>query len=159
MAKWAEREGSPQDAGFSLVELLIVVIIMGILAAVAIPLFFQQRSKAEDAGARSDVRALAHEVATFWSDHPDTANLTISHAGGRYTLTSDVAGEQPIVTPASQGIDKVTYGHLGTGTEPKRETWCVSVRHPGGVKKIFSVSAANGLREGSAIECGSLTGT
>ena len=53
------------DTGFTLIELAVVVLIIGVLAAVAFPVFFSQREKAWDIAVRSDLANAAIAMETY----------------------------------------------------------------------------------------------
>jgi type IV pilus assembly protein PilA len=62
------------ESGFTLVELLVVMLILGLLAAIAIPSFFNQRDKAKDADAKAAVRTAQTAMETYATDHDGAYN-------------------------------------------------------------------------------------
>jgi prepilin-type N-terminal cleavage/methylation domain-containing protein len=79
-----EREG-----GFTLIELLVVIIIIGILAAIAIPVFLNQRKKGYEASMKSDLRTVANEMETYFTDYQ--AYPAVPSASGNVTIGADTA--------------------------------------------------------------------
>jgi type IV pilus assembly protein PilA len=63
------RKRMKGEKGFTLIELLVVIIIIAILAAIAIPTFLGQRSKAQDAAAKSLVRNAMTAMETTYVDN------------------------------------------------------------------------------------------
>src|SRR3954469_5659637 len=86
-----EREG-----GFTLIELLVVIIIIGILAAIAIPVFLNQRKKGYEASMKSDLRTVANEMETYFTDaqvYPSpltgsTGSVGVGTGGNTVTLST-----------------------------------------------------------------------
>ena len=80
-----------RDAGFSLIELLVVVIIIGVLAAIAIPSFLSQRDRAKVAGQKADARSLAAQMETYYVDerrYPTAGDLSWSPGPHAVQFTS-----------------------------------------------------------------------
>jgi len=62
---------SKNEEGFTLIELMIVVVIIGILAAIAIPIFSNQQRAAIDAATVSDIKNFNTTVAGWMASNPE----------------------------------------------------------------------------------------
>ena len=67
-------KSSGSKGGFTLVELLIVIAIIGILAAIAVPQFTQYKKRSYDADAKSNLHNLYLACKAYWADNGPNAN-------------------------------------------------------------------------------------
>ncbi len=77
--------------GFTLVEILIVVVILGILAAIVIPQFTNASTEAKEASLRADLQTLRSQIELYKIQHDDSLPDTSSSANFTSDLTAQDA--------------------------------------------------------------------
>jgi type IV pilus assembly protein PilA len=90
------RQRAQDEKGFTLIELLVVILIIGILAAIALPAFLNQRAKAQDSGAKSDVRTAQTAMETWYTDNQKYDGITAQGA------TNSLVSIEPALANANQ---------------------------------------------------------
>jgi type IV pilus assembly protein PilA len=137
-----------QDEGFTLIELMVVVLIIAVLLAIAIPTFLGSQNKAKDRSAQSSLRNTLTAAKTIYTDGADYTKVTVGTGG---TL--------PATEPSLSFVDTAT-----ASSDPKTvsinaasaSTFYAAAMSKSGTCYYIKDSATSGTSYGTGTTC---TGT
>ncbi len=147
-----------EEKGFTLIELMIVIAIIGILAAIAIPQFSAYRAKAFNAAALSDVHTARLSEEALFTDYQkyggsslsttgSSAGVKVTSAAKAYVATTTPDQSEPIGLSKNVELQAVTDGTGAYATITAQHTkgdksYVVETDRSGAYQKTVTVGAA-----------------
>jgi len=124
----ATRGSVLDERGFTLVELLVVLVVIGVLLAIAVPAYLQFKDRAQQSAGAADVREATYAAESYFSDNqtytgisapqlrlidsglsPDLKTVKAENGGVGYCISADVGSWWAHVEgPGGQIVTKET---------------------------------------------------
>jgi type IV pilus assembly protein PilA len=122
-----------EEEGFTLIELMVVVLIIAILLAIAIPTFLSARSRAQDRAAQSNLRNALTAAKSIFTDKQDYADAS----------TSALQSSEPSLTFQATASSKPKEIDVDPGTSPSN-TFIAAAKSDSGKCFVIKDVAATG---------------
>lgn len=140
--------------GFTMVELIIVMVVIGIIAAIAVPTYQNQQRQAVDAAVKSDLQTFSKEIAMYyvhpvWSKRDAPRIWTNNYLGYRaIQILWVIPGTSSWYT---YGWVRLSEPNTRTGGRQwfnSAEDWCLTLTNNDGDIKTFHMRSGEAVAKG-----------
>ena len=120
----AQRRGD--EEGFTLVELMVVVLVIGILIAIALPTYLGARTRAQDRAAQADLRSAYVAASTYYAANNSFTNFDVTAAqqaepGLTWVAGGAAPGQKQISIEVALNQSLLLITRSGSG-----KYWCIA---------------------------------